>query len=148
MDTINILLADDDEDDRLLFEEALQKVRHSVKCKMVHNGGQLMEYLQGLSNGQLPHLLFLDLNMPIKSGLECLAEIRADPFLRELTVAIYSTSSSAADIESTFIKGANVYINKPADFNQLVKILSDVITLNWQYQRSELNKENFVLSIE
>jgi len=148
MDTVSILLADDDEDDRLLFEEALQKVRHSIKSKMVNNGAQLMDYLHSLGKGELPHLLFLDLNMPLKSGLECLTEIRAHPCLRELTVAIYSTSSSSEDIENTYIKGANVYINKPSDFNQLVKILSDVITINWQYQRSELNKENFVLSIE
>src|SRR6187200_2035733 len=135
MDTVSILLADDDEDDRLIFEEALQKVRHSIKCKMVNNGAQLMDYLHSLGKGDLPHLLFLDLNMPLKSGLECLTEIRAHPCLRELTVAIYSTSSSSEDIENTFIKGANVYINKPSDFNQLVKILSDVITINWQYQR-------------
>ena len=148
MDTIHILLAEDDEDDRLLFEEALQKVRHSITCKMVHNGAQLMDYLQDLPHAELPQLLFLDLNMPLKTGLECLIEIRSNPCLRDLTVAIYSTSSSSEDIENTFIKGANVYINKPSDFNQLVKILSDVITINWQYQRSELNKENFVLSIE
>ena len=144
--TLHILLADDDEDDRLIFKDAINEVKVKTKITMVNDGVQLMEYLQETED-DLPHIVFLDLNMPRKGGIECLKEIRNDPRLKDLSIAIYSTSASEDDIEDTFIKGANIYIKKPNDFTTLVKVLSEVITINWQYQTSDLNKENFVLSI-
>jgi CheY-like chemotaxis protein len=143
---LHILLADDDEDDRLIFKEAINEVRVKTKLTVGNDGVQLMEYLQE-TDDDLPHIVFLDLNMPRKGGIECLREIRSDARLRDLSIAIYSTSASEEDIEDTFVKGANVYIKKPNDFNTLVKVLGEVITINWQYHTSDLNKENFVLSI-
>lgn len=143
---LNILLADDDEDDKLIFRDAINEVKVKTSLTMVSDGVQLMEYLQNL-DGELPAIVFLDLNMPRKGGIECLREIRNDANLKDLSIAIYSTSASEQDIEDTFIKGANVYIKKPNDFNTLVKVLEEVITINWQYHTSDLNKENFVLSI-
>ncbi len=143
---LNILLADDDEDDKLIFRDAINEVKVKTSLTMVSDGVQLMEYLQNLE-GELPAIVFLDLNMPRKGGIECLREIRNDANLKDLSIAIYSTSASEQDIEDTFIKGANVYIKKPNDFNTLVKVLEEVITINWQYHTSDLNKENFVLSI-
>lgn len=142
-----VLLADDDEDDRLIFKEALEQTGLNVKLTLMHNGVQLMEYLEQQKGKELPHILFLDLNMPLKGGIECLKEIRDDDVLQGLSVAIYSTSASEEDIENTFIEGANVYIKKPNDFNRLVKVLDHVITVNWQYHTSDLNKANFVLSV-
>lgn len=144
--TLHILLADDDEDDRLIFKDAINEVKVKTKITMVNDGVQLMEYLQE-TESDLPHIVFLDLNMPRKGGIECLKEIRSDARLKDLSIAIYSTSASEDDIEDTFIKGANIYIKKPNDFTTLVKVLGEVITINWQYQTSDLNKENFVLSI-
>ncbi|HUR30407.1 MAG TPA: response regulator [Saprospiraceae bacterium] len=143
---LHILLADDDEDDRLIFKEAINEVKIKTKLTIVNDGVQLMEYLEE-TDEDLPHIVFLDLNMPRKGGIECLKEIRSNGKLKDLSIAIYSTSASEEDIEDTFIKGANVYIKKPNDFNTLVKVLSEVITINWQYHTSDLNKENFVLSI-
>ncbi len=96
---------------------------------------------------KLPDVVFLDLNMPLKSGLDCLREIRTDRRLKDLIVAIYSTSSSEKDIEETFIQGANIYIKKPNDYNTLKKILTEVILINWQYHTLGLNKDNFLLSV-
>jgi CheY-like chemotaxis protein len=112
----------------------------------VNDGTQLMNYLEqpGI---HLPHLIFLDLNMPLKSGMDCLQEIRASERLKHLSVAIYSTSASDEHIEETFVRGANVYIRKPNDFATLKKVLNDVISVNWQYHTSALNKENFLFSI-
>ena len=143
---LHILLADDDEDDRLIFRDAIDEVKVKTKMTMVNDGIQLMDYL--LQEGiELPHIVFLDLNMPRKGGIECLKEIRNNENLRGLSVAIYSTSASEEDIEETFVRGANIYIKKPNDFPTLVKILSEVITINWQYHTSELNKENFLLRL-
>ena len=143
---LHVLLADDDEDDRMIFKDALEEVRVKTRLTLVKDGIQLMDYLHQ-ENVDFPGIVFLDLNMPRKGGIECLREIRSDKRLKNLSVAIYSTSASESDIEDTFIKGANVYIKKPNDFASLVKVLEDVITINWQYHNSDLNRENFVLSL-
>lgn len=143
---LHVLLADDDEDDRLIFRDALEEVKVKTRLTIVKDGIQLMEYLQ-VAEDDFPSIVFLDLNMPRKGGVECLREIRNDKRLKNLSVAIYSTSASEGDIEDTFIKGANVYIKKPNDFASLVKVLEEVITINWQYHNSDLNRENFVLSL-
>jgi len=143
-DKLNILLADDDQDDRLFFKDAFDAVKIEHDLAMFEDGIELMEHL--LSRSELPHIVFLDLNMPGKSGLECLKEIRSNSKLRDLSVAIYSTSASSSNIEETFILGANVYIKKPKDFATLKKIISDVIHINWQYVTDGLNRENYMLS--
>lgn len=143
---IQILLADDDEDDRLFFKEAFDEIKIKTHVRFVKDGVELMNHLT--KNGhQLPHILFLDLNMPRKNGIECLIEIKSMHQLREIAIAIYSTSSSEQDIEETFVKGANVYIKKPSDFTSLKRILEEVIKVNWQYQTSGLNRANYLLSL-
>ena len=143
---IHILLADDDANDRLFFTDAFEEIKLSTIVKTVIDGVELIKYL--LSPGAiLPHVLFLDLNMPRKGGMECLKEIKGNSMFKDIAVAIYSTSASEEDIEETFVKGANVYIKKPNDFEKLKKVLSEVITINWQYQTSGLNRDNFLLSL-
>jgi CheY-like chemotaxis protein len=143
---IHILLADDDEDDRLFFKDAFNEIKINTVIQFVKDGVELMEYL-GRNGTVLPHILFLDLNMPRKTGKECLQEIKKIDKLKEIAVAIYSTSASEEDIEDTFVKGANVYIKKPSDFNELKRVLREVIVINWQYHTSGLNKDNFLLSL-
>ena len=145
-EALHILLADDDEDDRLFFKDAFEELKIQTKVKFVHDGMQLMDYLLHPET-ILPNILFLDLNMPKMSGHECLSEIKKNDSLKDLIVAIYSTSSSEEDIEDTFVRGANIYIKKPNDFNSLKKIISEVITLNWQYHTSGLNRDNFLLRL-
>lgn len=139
-----IFLADDDEDDRLLFTDAFEELKITTKVKTFNDGAELMDYLND-ENAILPEILFLDLNMPKKNGLECLGEIKASNRFSDMAVAIYSTSSSEDHIEETFIKGANIYIKKPNDFQVLKKVLLDVVTMNWQFHTSGMNKDNFLL---
>lgn len=145
-DFIHIILADDDEDDRDFFSEAFSEIKIKTKLNLFNDGQQLMDHLLQ-PDCVLPHILFLDLNMPIKSGIECLHEIKEIDHLKDIAIAIYSTSASDEDIEETFVSGANIYIKKPNDFTTLKKVLSDVVTLNWQYQTSGLNKDNFLLKL-
>jgi CheY-like chemotaxis protein len=142
-DALHVLLADDDEDDRTFFKEALQELKVKTKVTLVNDGLQLMNYLNQPDN-KLPNVIFLDINMPVKSGLECLREIRRNKRLRDLAIAIYSTSSSEENIEEAFVQGANIYIKKPSDFSMLKNVLEQVINLNWQYHTSGLKKENFL----
>lgn len=141
---INICLADDDQDDRLFFTEAFDELKIKTKVNTFNDGVELMNYLND-DNSVLPNVLFLDLNMPKKNGVECLLEIKKNKKFNDIAIAIYSTSSSEEHIEETFINGANIYIKKPSDFESLKKILAEVVTINWQYHTSGLNKDNFLM---
>lgn len=145
-DFLHIMLADDDQDDRDFFTEAFEDLKIKTRLNLFNDGQQLMNYLLN-TDCDLPHILFLDLNMPIKSGIECLLEIKQEEHLKDIAIAIYSTSASEDDIEETFINGANIYIKKPNDFKVLKKVLSDIVTINWHYQTSGLNKDNFLLKM-
>lgn len=124
---LNILLADDDKDDRFFFEKALEEVTIPTLLASVKDGQELMDYL--LKNSEhLPDVIFLDINMPRKKGSECLAEIKADPKLKVLPVIIYSTSFHD-DIADEFYKtGAHYYLQK-RDFPELAKAIQSVLTM-------------------
>jgi len=145
-DALYIVLAEDDEDDRLFFKEAIQDLKVKTNLTFVNDGSQLMNYLNqpGI---RLPQVVFLDLNMPVKSGMECLVDIRKNNQLKDLAIVIYSTSASEEDIEDAFVKGANIYIKKPNNFADLKATLAKVISLNWQYHTLGLKKDNFLLNI-
>jgi DNA-binding NtrC family response regulator len=125
---LNILLADDDMDDCSFFKEALEALPISTHLKMVHDGDQLMKHLTGDSE-QLPDVVFLDINMPRKNGMECLTEMKKDVNLRSLPVIMFSTSNSMDKINLLFRYGASVYIHKPSDFGQLKEILSHALPI-------------------
>ncbi|WP_066226164.1 response regulator [Formosa haliotis] len=143
---LKVALVDDDEDDRFLFQEAISQIHIKTELSTFDNGQKFMDYLLA-PNSKLPQVVFLDLNMPVKNGLECLQEIRTTPNLKDLSVAIYSTSSSEHDIDETFVNGANIYINKPNDFSKLKTVIEKVLQINWQYNTSNLNKENFIMRL-
>ncbi|GEC73071.1 Response regulator receiver domain-containing protein [Flavobacterium flevense] len=143
-DFILITLADDDEDDRMFFTDAFDELKINTVVNTVNDGVALMNFLND-PESILPNIIFLDLNMPLKSGIECLKEIKNEPRFKDIVIAIYSTSSSEEDIENTFVLGANIYIKKPSNFGKLKEVLSEVVTLNWQYITSGLNKDNFLL---
>jgi len=143
---IRVMLADDDDDDRLFFKDAFEEIKIKTDVSTLNNGIELMNFLTQ-PDIVLPHVLFLDLNMPGKTGLDCLKEIKSIDRLKDIAIAIYSTSASEEDIEETFVQGANIYIKKPHEFSALKKVLEDVITLNWQYHTSGLNRDNFLLSL-
>ena len=125
-----ILLADDDEDDRLFFEEALEDLKVESKIEIFEDGHYLMEYIQD-NNPDIPNIIFLDLNMPLKSGRDCLRELKKSNNTENTVIAIYSTSSSNSDIESTYKDGASLYIKKPNSFSDLKKVLQQVISKYW-----------------
>jgi response regulator RpfG family c-di-GMP phosphodiesterase len=145
-DALNIILVDDDVDDRLFFKDVLDQIDIKTKLVIFKNGQELMDYLLA-PHVILPDLVFLDLNMPMKNGIECLEEIRENDRLQNMIVAIYSTSSSEKDIENTFIRGASIYINKPNSLNELKKVIKKTLQINWQYRMSNQNMDNFIFRI-
>lgn len=143
---LHVLLTDDDEDDRLIFYEILNEMDKDIAVHMVNDGKQLMDFLNK-TNKPLPEIIFLDLNMPNMSGLECLKKIRGNDKYSDISIAIYSTSTSEKDIDDTFHHGANIYITKPAAYSDLKKVLKKSLTAVRLNRNSDFDMENFVLRI-
>ena len=95
VEPLRILLADDDNDDCSFFRKALSALSISTELKIVNDGEQLMSELNN-KEIKIPDVLFLDLNMPRKTGLECLAEIKRDDRFKDLPVVIFSTSKDTS----------------------------------------------------
>jgi len=125
-DVLNILLADDDADDRLFFKEAMEEINIDTMVSFVNDGSQLMYFLNQ-PDICLPHILFLDINMPVKNGMECLKEIRSNDRFKDMMIVIYSTSGSDNDMQEAFVNGANVYLKKPNNFADLKVSLANVL---------------------
>ena len=125
---LNILLADDDIDDCNFFKEALEALPITTELKTVHDGDELLNYLAE-NTTQLPHVLFLDINMPRKNGFECLAEIKHNEKLKDLPVVMFSTSKALDKINILFKTGADVYIHKPSNFSELVQVIHHALPM-------------------
>lgn len=125
----HILLADDDEDDRALFTDALQELDSNVKLTTAKNGVDLMRLLESWK-GSLPDVIFLDLNMPLKNGFECLDEIKALERVRELPVVILSTSSQRETMEMLSRKQASMYIKKPGTYPELRSAIEQTLNIH------------------
>jgi CheY-like chemotaxis protein len=126
---IVILLADDDEEDRMLACDALAESRLSNHIYCVTDGEELMDYLhrQGKyappADAPRPGLILLDLNMPKKDGREALKEIKGDPELRQIPVVVLTTSKADEDILRSYDSGASSFISKPVTFAGLVELM-------------------------
>jgi CheY-like chemotaxis protein len=126
---IVILLADDDEEDRMLACDALAESRLSNDITCVTDGEDLMDYLQRRgkyappAEAPRPGLILLDLNMPKKDGREALREIKSDPDLRQISVVVLTTSKAEEDIYSSYDSGASSFISKPVTFEGLVDVM-------------------------
>jgi CheY-like chemotaxis protein len=144
-ETINILLADDDEADCLLFKDALEELPVSALLTIVHNGEELIEEITK-KEGKFPDVLFLDLNMPRKNGLASLGQIKRNTELQNLPVIIFSTASDAETVKNVFRNAAHYYISKPPDFLQLKKVIYEALTLIMQKDNPLPLRENFVIT--
>ena len=126
---ITILMGDDDEDDRLLTQDALAESRVLNTLYCVEDGVELLEYLrregeyQDKAKSPRPDLILLDLNMPRKDGREALKEIKENPDLKGIPVVILTTSKQEEDKVKGYDLGAASYIAKPVNFEGLVDLM-------------------------
>ena len=126
---ITILLADDDEDDRMMTRDALRDARLHNDLRTVHDGVDLMDYLRrrgrhaNPGDSPRPGLILLDLNMPRKDGRGALAEIKQDPELRAIPVVVLTTSKAEEDVVRSYDLGVNSFITKPVTFLGLVEVM-------------------------
>lgn len=140
---IQILLVDDDADDRDFFEEALQDSGIPSNLTTVIDGEKLTDFLAEIENPPPPDIIFMDINMPYKDGKTCLREIRKDRKFREVPIIMFSTSTHTRDIEESFNCGANLYLSKGAFFENDVHILKQIFGTNWRENILNVKRDQF-----
>jgi DNA-binding NarL/FixJ family response regulator len=124
----HIWLADDDPDDSEDFKNAIKDIAPSAIVTCVGDGEELMKLLAA---GPAPDILFLDINMPCKDGLDCLKEIRMERHLQKLPIVIFSSTREHRFVDVTYGYGANLFYKKPSSFSHLVSDLRNILALNW-----------------
>jgi CheY-like chemotaxis protein len=124
----NIWLADDDPDDCAIFREVLEQLIPTASLTIISNGEQLTSLL---TPSNKPDILFLDINMPLKTGLECLVEIRAQRHFSRLPIVVFTSSVQEWDITKSYGFGATLYYSKPHSLVKLIEDMSDLFKMNW-----------------
>ncbi|KUJ61434.1 histidine kinase [Flavobacteriaceae bacterium CRH] len=126
MDQKIILLADDDSDDTEMFCEALENIDKNIICHCSINGSELLKKLSEMN--EKPNLIFLDLNMPIMNGWQCLNILKEDERYHDIPVIMISTSSHTKEMSKAIDLGAICYLVKPNNFNELMQVLHEITT--------------------
>ena len=140
----NLLLAEDDPDDQLLFSHALEELAISQPPVIVADGQALVDYLQQTS--RLPDLIFLDINMPFKDGLTALQEIKALPALAHLPVVILSTASNDNMVNRAYALGACLYARKPNGFRELTELIRNILSLDVTGLLAKTERDQFLVN--
>ena len=124
---IKVFIADDDDDDIMLFKEAIEIAGINASLTSFKHGKALSDHIH--QNENLPDLVFLDINMPLMNGIECLKDIRQTQYFHNVPVVMYSTSYHPDHIKESFNCFANLYITKPSSLNELVSTIKTVFEL-------------------
>lgn len=141
--TYKVYLIDDDEDEYLLFQQAIKELSIDVDVRYIDNCEEMLDLLD---QGHIPDLIFLDLNMPQISGRECVKKIR-QKLKDQLSIIIYSTSKYQPDVDGTHEDGANLYVIKPNSFDGLMKTLKAVFSIDWKQQFYFPSKDKFLFQV-
>ncbi len=139
MTIAEIYYADDDLDDLEIFEEAVKQLTSEENLQInLHTYMDGERLLQSVRSHRNPGMLvFLDINMPEKNGYDILREIRADKHVCTLPVIMFSTSSNAQTIKTCYDYGASLYTTKPGNFNELKKVIRQIMQIDWKTFRHE-----------
>lgn len=127
-----ILLADDDEDDRLIIQEAIDETEFEGRIQTVTDGEELLNYLHrrgrwtNPDTSPVPGLILLDLNLPKKDGRQILQEIKNHPQLKSIPIVVLTTSKAQQDIHQTYLLGVNSFVTKPISFKKMVTVMNAI----------------------
>jgi len=129
METIQILLVEDSPSDVELTMIAMEEAKVANKLSVVTDGVEALAFLRReapYESAPTPQLVLLDLNLPRKDGKEVLGEMRADPRLQHIPVAVLTTSKSESDVLRSYELGANCFITKPVGFDELIEVIHGI----------------------
>ena len=138
----HILLAEDDKDDIFIFQLAIDELSHAVMLTVAENGEQLVALLEEI----FPGIIFLDINMPCRTGQECLREIRSRKKFDNVPVIMYTSLEDIHIINDTYREGANFYMIKSNSINELTERLKKILFKNWKESIYFPPRKDFVLS--
>jgi DNA-binding response OmpR family regulator len=124
----NIFLAEDNKEHRLLFEKAIVAIDRNIRLTTVTNGEELLQLL----SHYVPELLFLDLEMPSKNGMQCLQAIRANKTYDTLPIVVFTATRRSNNIQLAYGMGANLFFAKPPDYEVLVLSLRAILQMDWE----------------
>jgi CheY-like chemotaxis protein len=141
---LKIIFVDDDEDDHFFFEKALDEIAIPTHLTCFINGEDLMQFLSK-NTLNLPDIIFLDMNMPRKNGLDCLIEIKQNKKLRHIPVIIYSTAYHKDILDCLYENDAFHCIRKSSDSKQTKKALTAVLESILKKQNQHPSREEFAL---
>lgn len=141
-----IYLADDDKEDCELFIDALNKIDTKISIQDFDNGVTLMDNLLNSEN-RLPDAIYLDLNMPLMNGEECLDDIKNEPKLSRIPIIIFSTYVDEVMADRFKAKGANCYLIKPNSFKELKKLLAKSLEYVYNDSSTTVLSDKFIISI-
>ena len=125
---MTIWLVDDDEDDCMVFGDVLSEVDRHTKLICIPDGAHLKDRL--CHTDVLPDLIFLDINMPLKGGMECLAELKSDARFSTLPVIIWSTAGTPLMARQAYELGARLFVRKPSGFGKLMEVIAAILVLD------------------
>ncbi len=143
---IRIFLADDNQGDCVTFGKALAELELYTRLTFVNNGDQMLQILE-LNKSMPPDIIFLDINMPIKTGYECLDEIRKDPAFENTPVVMMSTSNAVETVNKAYQHGASLYICKPNSFPKLKEMLKQILSMEWDIRVQEISESDFYMAL-
>jgi CheY-like chemotaxis protein len=136
----SIVLADDDQDDLSIFQDVLSSLNKQITLDIVSNGNELMSLL----DHYCPDLLFLDLEMPYKNGLECLVEIKKKPSLNNLPIVIFSSTTRPSNIQTAYDMGGHLFLVKSALYKEHYEAIKAILNMDWSNPNAI--KENYCVN--
>lgn len=122
-----IIIADDDTDDQSFILDALRRNDFPGVFKCLSDGAELVSYLKNSNYPTVPGLIVLDLNMPFKDGYTALAEIKKEPLLKEIPVAVLTSSVRSEDEKKCYAMGCDKYYQKPLSLSGYDKVAENII---------------------
>jgi len=129
IEPVEVLVVEDDLGDIKLIKESLKMSKLKIIINYCLDGQECMDYLRKVGpykEVKKPDVIMLDLNMPKKDGRQVLAEMKIDPLFKKIPVVILTTSDDEIDIDETYELGANCFVTKPVDFDQIKKIVNEI----------------------
>ena len=124
-----VVFAEDDEDDQLYFKEVFREINADIQIVFVRDGNQLLQLLQNF----LPDIVFLDLEMPYKNGLECLVQLRAEAPYADLPIVVFSSTMRPANIQTAYEMGAHLFLHKSSKYSEYSDCLKKILSMDWDH---------------
>lgn len=143
---LDAIVIDSNKSNLAFFRKIFDDVKIKTKAVFFSDQNEIAGYMM---NGEIvaPEILFINYDYYMNNSWNIIDELKDDFGLYQMTIVMYSEWLSDQEIEEMFVKGVNVFMKKPGNYDNLKKSVSDIITVNWQYYTSGLNKDNFIMKV-